>query len=353
MIDQPSISYKEPWIAVVLSTIFPGIGQLYAGKITRGAVFISLSILLTAAAGWLVYSPTGSIRTAIQLFLVSILFSIFNLFDAHRCAHKANSKEFEAQRKSKKDPWLAVFLSDLIPGLGHAYQGLWLSAFFFFIFGIFIRGLANANPILLPVSLGLSIFCIYNVYISSANRRENSRTLINRICLALIAGYIFSATATIVTRSFVAEARYMPSGSMQPTLQIDDRFVVEKVSYRFNAPKRGDIVLFQAPQRALDAVGSTTNDAYVKRVVGLPGETVEVKEGKVFINQKALEESYIQSPMEYLWGPEVVPAGAYFVLGDNRNSSSDSHVWGFLPYENIIGRASKTFWPPERQGTVE
>ena len=154
-------------------------------------------------------------------------------------------------------------------------------------------------------------------------------------------------------RQFVAEARYIPSGSMKPTLQINDRLVVEKISYRFNLPKRGDIIVFQAPQSALDAAGSTHKDAYIKRVIGLPGETIEIKNGKVFIEGKALAESYIQAPPTYPWGPRVVPADQYLVLGDNRNSSSDGHIWGFLPKESIIGRAAVRFWPPTRIGGLD
>lgn len=154
-------------------------------------------------------------------------------------------------------------------------------------------------------------------------------------------------------RQFVAEARFIPSGSMKPTLQVDDRLVIEKISYRFNPPKRGDVIVFQAPQAALDLVGSTRKDAYIKRVIGLPGDTVEVKEGQVFIGGTALEEDYIQAPPAYTWGPEVVPEGEYLVLGDNRNSSSDGHEWGFLPRENIIGRAVVRFWPPQRIGGLD
>jgi signal peptidase I len=154
-------------------------------------------------------------------------------------------------------------------------------------------------------------------------------------------------------RQFVAEARFIPSGSMLPTLQIDDRLVVEKVSYHFNPPQRGDIVVFRAPQKALDLVGSTSHDAYIKRVVGLPGETIEVKDGTVFIDGKALEENYLQAPPAYAWGPQVVPEDEYLVLGDNRNSSSDGHLWGFLPQESIIGRAVVRFWPLNRIGGLE
>ncbi|PZO47296.1 MAG: signal peptidase I [Phormidesmis priestleyi] len=164
---------------------------------------------------------------------------------------------------------------------------------------------------------------------------------------------VLSVVLALGIRQFVAEARFIPSGSMEPTLQIDDRLVIEKISYRFNPPKRGDIIVFEAPQAALDAARSTHKDAYIKRVVGLPGETVEVKNGQVFIEGKALSEPYINAPPDYLWGPEVVPQGQYLVFGDNRNKSSDGHVWGFLPQEQIIGRAVVRFWPPGRIGGLE
>lgn len=154
-------------------------------------------------------------------------------------------------------------------------------------------------------------------------------------------------------RQFVAEARVVPTGSMEPTIQVNDRLVIEKVSYLFDPPQRGDIIVFQAPEKALAASGSTTNDAFLKRVIGLPGETVEVREGDVFINGEAIRETYIKAPPNYAFGPSAVPANEYLVLGDNRNGSLDSHVWGFLPEETIIGKAAVRFWPPSRVGGLD
>lgn len=149
-------------------------------------------------------------------------------------------------------------------------------------------------------------------------------------------------------RTFVAEARYIPSGSMEPTLEINDRLVVEKISYHFNPPERGDIVVFWPPEGLFPE--GQRRDAFIKRVVGLPGDTVEVKDGAVFVNSEPLQEEYIKAPPEYRWGPETVPDDSYVVLGDNRNSSYDSHSWGFVPEENIIGKAVVRFWPPSRIG---
>jgi signal peptidase I len=138
-------------------------------------------------------------------------------------------------------------------------------------------------------------------------------------------------------RHFVAEARYIPSGSMEPTLQINDRLVVEKISYYFNPPERGDIVVFWPPEQ-LTPPGQR-RDAFIKRVIGLPGDVVEVRGGQVIVNGEPLQENYIKAPPDYEWGPEQVPDASYLVLGDNRNSSYDSHSWGFVPAENLIGKA--------------
>lgn len=154
-------------------------------------------------------------------------------------------------------------------------------------------------------------------------------------------------------RQFVAEARVVPTGSMEPTVQINDRLVIEKISYLFQSPQRGDIIVFQAPEEALVISGSATNDAYLKRVIGLPGETIAVKDGKVIINDRAIQEGYIKAPPDYTWGPKVVPDNQYLVLGDNRNGSLDGHVWGFLPGESIIGKAAVRFWPPNRVGGLD
>jgi signal peptidase I len=155
----------------------------------------------------------------------------------------------------------------------------------------------------------------------------------------------------LLIRVFVAEPRYIPSDSMVPTLEVGDRLVVEKVSYHFHPPQTGDIVVF-GPPPPLQAQGFGKDQALIKRLIGKPGETVEIKAGKVFVNNQPLVEPYISAPMDYTWGPARVPAGQYFVLGDNRPYSNDSHRWGFLPSENIIGHAWVRFFPFDRISMV-
>ena len=118
---------KEPWLAGNLSIFFPGIGQIYSGNVRRGIVLIISYILLIGIGGGLILSPTGDIGIGLVLLLPTLPINIWNLFDAHRCARKANNRSFEELRKTSKDPWLAVFLSRILPGIGHIYIGkAWL-----------------------------------------------------------------------------------------------------------------------------------------------------------------------------------------------------------------------------------
>jgi signal peptidase I len=160
-----------------------------------------------------------------------------------------------------------------------------------------------------------------------------------------------SAVLAFGIRSFVAEARYIPSGSMLPTLQINDRLIIDKISYNFRNPDRGDIIVFN-PTDTLKQ--QNFKDAFIKRLIGLPGDKVEVKEGRVYVNNQPLnQENYIEDKPNYTFGPVTVPPNQFLVLGDNRNNSYDSHYWGFVPRDRIIGRAVVRFWPPNRVGEID
>jgi signal peptidase I len=171
------------------------------------------------------------------------------------------------------------------------------------------------------------------------SQRENLQIVIIALGLA------------ILIRALIAEPRFIPSDSMLPTLHIGDRVVVEKVLYYIHPPAMGDIVVF-APPEQLQEQGFTQDQAFIKRIIGLPGQTVAVKKGLVYLNDKPVVEKYIAEPPKYQWGPYRVPENQYFVMGDNRNNSNDSSRWGFLPQKNIIGRAVVRFWPLERIGKV-
>jgi len=144
----------------------------------------------------------------------------------------------------------------------------------------------------------------------------------------------------MILRTFVVEGRVIPTGSMLPTIQLQDRVMVNKFIYLFKEPARGDIVVFEPPA----TIGQ--KEDYIKRIIGLPGDTIEVKEGKVWVNGVPQEEPYIAEAPNYEYGPVKVPEHALFVMGDNRNMSYDSHLWnGWLTEDHLKGKAFLIYWP--------
>jgi len=143
---------------------------------------------------------------------------------------------------------------------------------------------------------------------------------------------------------FLAQATQVLGQSMEPTLHSSQRVVIEKISYRFHGPRRGDIVVIDSPNQS---------EMLIKRVVGLPGETVEVRAGDVYVNEELLEEEWPVSRGGGNYGPKTIPPLHVFVLGDNRGASNDSRSFGPVPIEHIVGHAWISYWPPEEIGFVE
>ncbi len=176
---------------------------------------------------------------------------------------------------------------------------------------------------------------------------------------------VVAAILAVIIKSFLIQAFVIPSGSMIPTLLIEDRLLVSKISFLVQPPHRGDIIVFKPPASAhIPPESSITNalrglvglpqepPAFIKRLIGLPGDEVRVHNGKVYINGNPLEEPYIAEAPDYEMAPVKVPTDSYFMMGDNRNNSADSHIWGFLPKKNIIGKALFRFWPLDRMGFI-
>jgi signal peptidase I len=143
---------------------------------------------------------------------------------------------------------------------------------------------------------------------------------------------------------FLAQATQVLGQSMEPTLHSSQRVVIEKVSYLLHGPRRGDIVVINS---------SDQSEMLIKRVVGLPGESIEVKNGQVFINGQLLEETWTHRQGGGQFGPQTIPPLHVFVLGDNRGASNDSRNFGPVPIDDIVGQAWISYWPPEEVGFVE
>ena len=150
---------------------------------------------------------------------------------------------------------------------------------------------------------------------------------------------VIAVAIALFLNYFVVINSRVPSGSMEPTIETGSRMIGLRLSYTFNSPERGDIIIFKYPD--------DESVYYVKRIIGLPGETVEIKDGFVYIDGQILTEDYLTVTTEGDFGPYEVPEGCYFVLGDNRNNSHDSRYWTntYVPEENIVGKALFCYWP--------
>lgn len=156
----------------------------------------------------------------------------------------------------------------------------------------------------------------------------------------------------LVLRWAVIEPRWIPSGSMLPTLQLQDRILVEKIRPKLGSGiPTGSVVVFHAPQQLVDA-GYDPTAALIKRVIGQPGDVIEVRGGNLLRNGEPVPEPWRSEAIDYDFGPVTVPDHQLLVLGDNRNASLDSHVWGPLPEQDLIGTAVLRYWPLNRAGFI-
>lgn len=190
----------------------------------------------------------------------------------------------------------------------------------------------------------------------SALGRSTRATILEFVDSGLIAALLVFC----LLRPFVIQAFFIPSGSMEPTLLVNDRILVNKFIYFFRDPKPGEIIVFNAPPAA-----QSGDKDFIKRVVGVPGDRLCVHDGALYRNGQRVLEEYIAEPPTYTWpnpgGCIEVPDNCLVVMGDNRNDSNDSHRWGhwdpitgrwisepYVPRENVLGKAMLIFWPPQR-----
>lgn len=158
---------------------------------------------------------------------------------------------------------------------------------------------------------------------------------------------VIAVVLALLVNTYVAQAMKVPSGSMLPTIQLGDRLIVEKM-VGLTDFQHGDIVVFWPP---IDG----NKDRFVKRLIGLPGDTIQIKDGALYRNGEKVDEPYVHEKMTYTYGPVTVPPDHYFFLGDNRNNSMDSHMWQKTPFvdkKDVIGKAVFRFFPFTHMGSV-
>jgi signal peptidase I len=155
---------------------------------------------------------------------------------------------------------------------------------------------------------------------------------------------VLSLILFVVINAVSARIR-VDGSSMEPTLHSGEFVIVNKLAYKFSMPALGDIIVFHFPR--------DPKQEYIKRVIGMPGDQVTIQNGKVLVNGQEIIEPYISAPPVYPNNSWQVPAGQLFVLGDNRNNSSDSHNWGTVPLDYVVGKALFVYWPLDSWGTIE
>ncbi len=255
-------------------------------------------------------------------------------------------------------PWLAGLLTILAPGVGHAYAGHPLRGAAFILLAI---GLQVGFVVVLLYApfegwrlLGAVAAALVAYYVFSAldaarcarsaqpRRRNPWATLLSIVVAFVMAHGAQYAFAYVVTRQ-VMDIYKVPTRSMVPTILSGDRIMMDRLAYRNADPARGDIVVYRYPtDRSRD---------FVKRVVGLPGDRVEAREGLVRVNGVSVDEPYLVEPTGD-FEPRVVPAGSLFVLGDHRGVSNDSRIpsHGFVPRDDVRGRVVRVIWPSGEEG---
>ncbi|MEC4894808.1 MAG: signal peptidase I [Oscillatoria sp. PMC 1051.18] len=339
---------KDSWLAVNLSMFFPGLGQFYARKDTKGIFFLLSQLILVSFALWSFLDARGNTLTGIGLLLAIATLYLVNIFDAHASVFQDNFREEKIPRNNK-NPWFAVFLTRILPGLGQLYNHQSLAAILFLSVTIL---LAIADDVFLTLGMLTPIIgaiATYHAYTTFPKEKKVAGRAIVAIFAVLVLISGVASKYSFVWLETRIERFQIPSLSMSPTLQVGDKILVYKAHNYL--PQTGDLVVFKEPPKAAELdrkLGNEKQEYYIKRIIATPGQNIHVNNGKVYINDRALQEDYLTEKIFYEWGPQTVPDGTYFVLGDNRNHSFDSHVWGFLPAKSIIGKAYKIYWPPQR-----
>ncbi len=345
---------RSPWYAVNLSFTWPGLGQLWAGHRVAGGVLIAGYVLLATAAfvaaAW--WPPSFALFVACAAGAIAI--ALGGLAHAYFMDRGRPVVLADELAPAGTDAWLVVLLSRLWPGLGHLAQGQWLPGIAFALGTLVVASVL----VRLPALLGNLLYAAYGIvpavlaYRGSPSRREVNAGPIRRLAQLAVVVPLLAGVLSMAVKAVALRAYRVPSESMSPTLKLDDRMFASR--WPSGPPARGDVVVMLGP--------SPPTASFVRRVIALPGETVEIQDKVVFIDGRALAESYavhgdpkVQpgevSPRDNL-RPLRVPEGCVFVLGDNRDNSNDSRFWGPVASSSLRGRVTLRYWPLARAGPV-
>lgn len=198
--------------------------------------------------------------------------------------------------------------------------------------------------------LGLNTINLFEKYLSTRKRAEmkkndqkikelkkDTKKRKKSMIRELLETVISAGVIAFIIITFIGQVTVVRGASMEPTLHNNERLIANKISYRFESPKRSEIIIFKPPLEI--------KRNYIKRIIGLPGDKIEIIKGEIYLNDNKLEDNYVKYKSYEDIPALVVPDDSFFVLGDNRSNSSDSRYWGFVPRKNVVGKAWVVFWP--------
>jgi len=364
---------KEPWLAGSLSWLIPGIGHIYSASFGRGICLIFLAGLLHVFCIASLISTRTLIFLPILLNLCGIIvLPIYASLDAFRLTRGRNTEDFESERTLSKDPWLAVFLSVVLPGLGHIYLHKHIVGILFLLSFWVLRVISQTNYYALFTIFVLRAFVSVHAYIVCSLHKFKLKQpltlfIITLLCLCFFKSFLLPQ---LEKHYLVQTSKLLKGSSMAPTIVKGDLVIVDKFTYSWRDPKPGDIIEFTLPKK----VPSNSMIPASKRIIAVGGETIHIRYGDVYVDGQERKIGVQAGRYEYpdsslpldFYGerdnpylaygvhePYRVPEGHYFVLGDNRMYSADSRYFGAIPRGNIIGKVVKIYWPPRRMGIVQ
>lgn len=363
-IEQGVHQSKDPWEGVFLSFMVPGLGQVFAGEKKRGVLWLFLlwvgGLSGTGYFGWVFLSAERiiSLIDAVSLggmILAWFILEALMLVDAHRAVVRSNLRnDIPGPPTRPKKPWLGALLSYIFPGVGQFYNKQIFKGVVFVGIETILLFAENIYWVVFSFCFVFEIFSISDAYYVSTRTNGSAQSLLAQgtkrqvytlMGVLFLFGFLTNTYNENIIKGRLIQPYNIPSASMSPTLREKDYILATKYGFSPQNTRRGDVIVFKYP------VDKKTD--YVKRVIGLPGEKIEIVDNKVYINGKSLDEAYTVYKGSEKYGPYTVPEGNYFVMGDNRDFSQDSRVWGPVPVDMIEGRVYKIYYPFSRSGPVE
>lgn len=347
---------REPWLAASFSWLYPGLGHLCAGMRRRGICLLVVTAVLQVLAVACAISTRISFWTMLVVGASGgIVLSVWAARDAFRSTRAWNTCDFEKERTAAKDPWLAVFLTLLWPGVGHLYLRKWLAGaglLLGFLVLSFLEGKVRYVP--LAVAL-LPLLVLAHVHIAGLPRRRRCRASWSALSLLLGACCVARFLMPLAIGHFFVMRQALAGASMVPTLPEHGYAIVDKFTYRWRDPVVGEVIGLVPPKNPYSSYRTAS-----KRIVAEGGEIVQVVDDRVYVNGQEREplgrvphepnavSNRRDDPYRAygVWEPYRVPEGCYFVLGDNRPYSIDSRCYGAVPKKSVIGRVVKSYGLP-------